>query len=139
MVQELKYQSLIAACGMNCGLCIGYLRDKNPSGGCFKKDDLNKPGSCRNCVIVNCKALAKTTSGFCYECGKYPCSRLKRLNTRYRTKYGMSMLDNLNFITGKGMQSFLENEQSRWACENCGAGLSVHRPFCLECKAEVKK
>jgi hypothetical protein len=28
MIQEQKYQGLIAACGMNCGLCIGYLRKK---------------------------------------------------------------------------------------------------------------
>ncbi len=53
MIQEQKYQGLIAACGMNCGLCIGYLRDKNSCGGCFKIDDKYKPkGMLRNNLTV---------------------------------------------------------------------------------------
>ena len=139
MIKDHSYHGLITACGMNCGICIGYLREKNPCGGCHKKDDLNKPKSCRSCVIVNCDSLAKTESGFCYECNKYPCSRLKRLDKRYRTNYGMSMINNLNFICQNGMDTFLENEQNRWTCDVCGAGLSVHRDFCLNCKSELKK
>jgi hypothetical protein len=139
MIQNHSYHGLIAACGMNCGICIGYLREKNPCGGCYKKDDLNKPKSCRSCIIVNCDALAKTDSGFCYECNKYPCSRLKQLDKRYRTNYGMSMIDNLNFICQRGMDTFLENEQSRWTCAFCGAGLSVHRDYCLNCKTKLKR
>ena len=94
----LRYKDLIAPCGMNCGLCIGYIRKKNPCGGCFKKDDENKPSQCRSCSIVNCESLAKTKSGFCYECKKYPCARLKNLDKRYREKYGMSMIENLLYI-----------------------------------------
>jgi hypothetical protein len=139
MIQEQKYKGLIAACGMNCGLCIGYLREKKPCGGCFKKDDLNKPNVCRSCAIVNCELLSKTESGFCYDCDKFPCSRLKQLDKRYRTKYSMSMLDNLNFIKANGMEKFLENEQKRWTCDVCGSGISVHRDFCLNCKTELRK
>jgi hypothetical protein len=36
---ELRYVGMIAPCGMNCGLCIGHLREKKPCGGCFRKDD----------------------------------------------------------------------------------------------------
>lgn len=137
MIQGQRYQGLIAACGMNCGLCIGYLREKKPCGGCFKKDDLNKPNACRSCAIVNCESLIKTESGFCYECDRFPCSRLKRLDKRYRAKYRMSMIDNLNFIREKGMERFLEHEQNRWTCDVCGSGISVHRGFCLHCKSKV--
>jgi hypothetical protein len=137
MIQEQKYQGLIAACGMNCGLCIGYLREKKPCGGCFKKEDLNKPKICRSCVIVNCELLKKTDSGFCYDCAKFPCARLRRLDERYRAKYRMSMIDNLKFIRENGMAKFLENEQKRWTCLNCGSGISVHRDFCLHCKSNV--
>jgi hypothetical protein len=139
MIQEQKYKGLIAACGMNCGLCIGYLREKKPCGGCFKKDDLNKPKVCRSCVIVNCESLTKTESGFCYDCDKFPCSRLKQLDKRYRTKYRMSMINNLNFIKENGMARFLENEQNRWTCDVCGSGISVHRDFCLNCKTDLRK
>ena len=137
MEKQYKYNNLIAACGMNCGLCIGFLREKNPCGGCFKKEDLNKPKSCRSCAIVNCEGLKDTDSGLCYDCSKYPCIRLKKLDKRYRSKYRMSMIDNLNFIKEKGMDKFLENEQIRWTCKTCNSGVSVHRNFCLNCKTEL--
>jgi len=129
----LRYNRMIAPCGMNCGLCIGHLREKKPCGGCFRKDDENKPDVCRSCSVVNCEYLAKTESGFCFDCPKYPCRRLKDLDKRYSAKYGMSMYENLLFIKEKGLEKFLESEQEKWKCENCGAGLSVHRVNCLNC------
>jgi hypothetical protein len=139
MIQQQKYRGLIAACGMNCGLCIGYLREKKPCGGCFKKEDVNKPNACRSCAIVNCELLAKTASGFCFDCNKFPCSRLIQLDKRYRTNYRMSMIDNLNFIKENGMERFLKNELNRWTCDVCGSGVSVHRKFCLNCKTALRK
>lgn len=135
----LKYQGLIAPCGMNCGICIGHLRDKRPCGGCFKKDSENKPKHCRSCSIVNCESLAKTASGFCFDCETYPCARLKRLDKRYRTNYGMSMIENLNYIQMFGFEKFLKNEEIRWTCSKCGHGVSVHRDFCLNCKEKINK
>lgn len=136
---SIKYQDLIAPCGMNCGICIGYLREKKPCAGCFKKDDPNKPQQCRSCTIANCEKLAKTESGFCYDCTIYPCARLKRLDKRYRTNYGMSMIENLDYIQSHGLEKFMANEESRWACKECGSGVSVHRDFCLKCKNELEK
>jgi len=132
-----KYNGLIASCGMNCGLCIGHLREKRPCGGCFKIDDKNKPKVCRSCKIVNCDLLAATKSRFCYDCEKYPCTRLKNLDKRYRTNYGMSMIENLAYIKDHGLNKFLRNEEDRWKCKVCGAGLSVHRDFCLNCKTKI--
>ncbi len=136
---KLKYKGLIAPCGMNCGICIGHMREKNPCGGCFKKDDKNKPEHCRSCNIVNCELLAKTGSGFCYDCEIYPCARLKQLDKRYRTKYGMSMMKNLEYIQRNGLDEFLKKEENRWTCKECGSGLCVHRDFCLNCRTEVRK
>jgi hypothetical protein len=139
MSQDIKYANMIAPCGMNCSICIGHLREKNSCAGCFRKDDVNKPKYCRSCIIVNCELLAETVSGFCYECEKYPCVKLKRLDKRYRTNYGMSMIENLNFIQKKGLEKFLENEDSRWTCKVCGVGLCVHRNFCLSCNTAYAK
>lgn len=133
MSGELRYIGMIAPCGMNCGLCIGHLLEKKPCGGCFRKDDENKPNVCRSCTIVNCEYLVNTESGFCYDCPCYPCRRLKELDKRYRTKYGMSMLENLGFIKENGLEVFLKSEQEKWECEICGSGLSVHRDNCLNC------
>ena len=35
---------------------------------------------------------------YCYECDGFPCARVKRLDKRYRTKYEMSMIENLEYI-----------------------------------------
>lgn len=134
---DFRYYGLIAPCGMNCGLCIGHLRKEKPCSGCFKIDDENKPKVCRSCKIVNCDLLAETQSGFCFDCEKYPCTRLKNLDKRYRTKYGMSMIKNLTYIKDHGLEKFLKSEENKWKCTVCGDGLSVHRDFCLNCKTEI--
>jgi len=136
---KFKYEGLIAPCGMNCGICIGHLREKNPCSGCFKTDDVNKPKVCRSCKIVNCDLLIEAGSGFCFDCKKYPCIRLRNLDDRDRTNYGMSMIENLAYIKSQGLKEFLKNEEVKWKCKGCGAGLSVHRDICLICKTEINK
>ncbi|MCK4531071.1 MAG: DUF3795 domain-containing protein [Candidatus Marinimicrobia bacterium] len=127
--------SMIAPCGMNCHICIGHLREKNQCAGC--NENRKKQVEYRSrCTITNCEKLAATESGFCYDCPTYPCARLKQLDTRYRTNYGMSMLENLAFIRDEGMDAFLAHEDKRWTCKHCGAKLSVHRKVCLQCGKE---
>ena len=50
----------------------------------------------------------------------------------------MSMIDNLVYIKEKGLEEFLLKEENKWECKVCGAGLSVHKDFCLNCKTELK-
>ncbi len=123
----------IAPCGMNCGICLAFLRDKNRCEGC-RIDSKHKPQSCQKCIIVNCELLKKTNSKFCYECEIYPCNRLKQLDKRYRTKYRMSMLENLAYIRDNGLSAFLQLETDRRVCPHCGTVLCIHRQFCLNCK-----
>jgi hypothetical protein len=123
---------LIAPCGMNCALCIGYQREKNTCPGCLASDK-NKPKYCRTCIIRHCPELTATKSKYCFKCKKYPCPRLKRLDKRYRTRYGMSMIENLEFIKGFGIREFVRREKKKWACKKCGQPVSVHRPDCTYC------
>ncbi|MEA2077850.1 MAG: DUF3795 domain-containing protein [Candidatus Marinimicrobia bacterium] len=126
---------MIAPCGMNCSLCIGYMRKKNTCPGCnVNRKNQTKYRSC--CTIANCEKLAATESGFCYDCPTFPCARLKQLDTRYRTNHGMSMLENLAFIRDEGLDAFLKKEEERWTCKACGAKLSVHRKECTACGKE---
>jgi hypothetical protein len=123
---------LIAPCGMNCRLCMAYQRDKRQCKGC-NSGDAAMPNSCANCVIRNCPTIQNNTSGFCYECDKIPCRRLKQLDLRYRTKYHMSMLENLTAIKLHGMDVFLRQEETRWTCAECGGIVCVHRNACPAC------
>jgi len=133
MKQEVLFEKhLIAPCGMNCGTCIGYLRDKNRCPGC-RVSSSDKAISVRKCIVPDCSHLQKTISKFCYECEKFPCQRIKNLDKRYRTKYGTSFIENLAIIKEKGLGQFLVFETKRRTCKNCGSVLSVHRANCINC------
>ena len=124
---------LVAPCGMDCGVCIGHLRDRRPCPGCNDKDDSAKPNHCVVCAIKRCEHLAEGSSALCIECPVFPCARLRRLDTRYRSKYRMSMIENLGEVRRVGAEAFVESERARWACGHCGALLSVHRTACPAC------
>lgn len=124
--------NLIAPCGMNCGVCLAYLREKNKCPGCrlFKGE---KPVSISRCKIKNCENIQNQGIGFCFKCVDFPCRRLKQLDKRYRTRYNMSMIENLENIRKFGIENFLKNEDLRWTCSKCGGTICVHRGYCYNC------
>ncbi|WP_135606565.1 DUF3795 domain-containing protein [Methanococcoides sp. NM1] len=124
--------SLIAPCGMNCGICIAYLRDKNKCPGC-RGSDINKPVTRTKCKIKNCPPFKRDKLQFCFECEKFPCDKLKHLDERYRTKYNMSMVENLENIKELSLKEFVKNEKKRWTCSECGGTICVHRRYCYSC------
>lgn len=118
--------TLIAPCGMDCAICSAFLREKNRCGGCY---DANC--SCRrHCSIAACEQVRGKYS---HDCGKFPCRRLKQLDKRYRTKYHMSMLDNLAEIQKDGIRAFVKSERERWTCADCGGTIDVHHDRCSVC------
>lgn len=131
-------EELIAPCGMNCGICMAYLRGKNKCSGCHS-DDTEKRASCSKCVIKNCEVINSNESGFCFECPNYPCKRLRQLDKRYRTKYAMSMIDNLESIKKIGLSDFVVQEKERWRCSKCGGTICVHRGYCHDCGEKINQ
>jgi hypothetical protein len=137
MIQTVYFEKHhIAPCGMNCGTCIAYLRDKNKCPGC-RINSSDKAISVKKCTVTECSYLKKTTSKFCYDCEKYPCQRIKNLDKRYRTKYRTSFIENLNMIKEKGLDKFLAFESKRRTCLSCGSVLSVHRDHCINCNHTI--
>jgi len=127
---------LIAPCGMNCCLCWGYIRDKNSCPGCLRNspDPGQKAKYRSSCKIRNCEILAKSEMKYCSDrCNHFPCARLKQLDKRYRTKYGMSMIDNLKMIKNHGIRHFIRDQKDQWTCQKCGQLLCVHKPTCPSC------
>ena len=137
---QVMEEKLIAPCGMNCRLCIAYQ---------FRENDFNKQGFHRtycpgcvprgeNCTHMGskCELLGKGEVRFCSECESFPCKRLKALDNRYRTKYHMSMIENLQFIKENGMDEFLENENIKWQCPVCGEVICCHNGLCLNCNLD---
>jgi hypothetical protein len=124
--------TLIAPCGMNCRLCMAYIRDNKACPGC-RGDDSVKSKTCVTCRIRNCENIGQGKAHFCFSCDSFPCDRLKHLDKRYRTKYGMSMIDNLKKIRKLGVRQFIRDEKERWRCPSCGEMICVHKPQCLSC------
>ncbi len=125
--------TLLAPCGMNCSICLGFQRERNVCKGC-RNNEGQKTKTRLNCIIKNCTYFQETDSLFCYDCPKYPCARLKQLDKRYRTKYHMSMMENLGNIKLLGKEKFMESENERWKCPECGGLTCVHRGYCLQCE-----
>lgn len=126
---------LMAPCGMNCALCMAFLRDRKPCPGCNLGDE-NKPMHCVNCAIKNCPELAGAK--YCFKCASFPCARLRNLDKRYRAKYGMSMIANLEAIKDIGIREFTRREKARWACQDCGGLICVHYDACGSCGHQWK-
>ena len=102
-------ENLIAPCGMNCGLCLHFLRAENKCEGCKSGRKVN--GRPIKCGIKLCM---DRQGEYCFECEKFPCEKLKKLDQRYREKYGMSEIENLEYIRGNGMKVFLEKENKKY-------------------------
>ncbi len=138
---NLNYGRGAAPCGMNCSLCISYQArqydlkrrgfSRSYCAGCLPRG--------KNCLFMksHCDLLANGLVRFCYECLDFPCSRLKNLDKRYRTKYHMSMLANLDFIKTHGVASFLKKETAAGSCTGCGEPLCCHNGLCLNCNLAV--
>jgi hypothetical protein len=127
---------LIAPCGMNCGVCKGYLAYKHRvprvrgkvtyCAGCRPRE--------KNCYIKRgCKKLTHHQAQFCYECEAMPCEKLAHLDRRYRERYGMSMVENLRTLKAKGMDEFLKSQAEKHLCPTCGDAVCVHDGKCYSC------
>ena len=131
---------LIAPCGMNCTICANYLALQNE----VKSKGIRIPycAGCRprnkKCAFLkkHCSKLLKSEVTFCFECTSFPCDRLKTIDDRYKARYKMSLIDNLNFIKKHGMKNFLEEQEKLWKCPNCGEMVSCHNGICFNCELE---
>ncbi|XHH08411.1 MAG: DUF3795 domain-containing protein [Candidatus Bathyarchaeia archaeon] len=125
---------LFARCGINCRTCVGFFgytlngERQTPCGGCQTRQ-----ATC-NFYENNCKhPELKNKIQHCYECADFPCENLKKIDQDYSKKYGLSIIENLNYIKLKGMAAFLEREREQWKCPNCGGVLCVHTKRCYTC------
>ena len=128
---------LIAPCGMNCGICSGYLAHKYDA----KSKGIRMPycTGCRprdkKCAFLKkrCNLLLSYKVQYCYECSDYPCERLRHIDNRYKKYFRMSMIENLEFIKENGIKQLLKKEQEKWKCPECEAVICCHNGICFNC------
>jgi hypothetical protein len=126
---------LIAPCGVNCRLCRSYLRDRHPCPGC-RGGDCHKSKASITCAIKNCKELAIGKYRFCFSCAEFPCTVLLHLDHRYRARYSVSVIENLERIKAVGVEKFITEETTKWSCPECASFLCMHKPLCVNCGYE---
>lgn len=127
--------AMIAPCGVNCLACSAYLNMKNPCPGCRATSEEHKRKSCMNCVKKKC-AFDK---GFfwCFECNRFPCSRIKDLNKRYTQNYDVDLIQN-GLDAQDNIVVFMKAQRNRFTCNVCGGVIDQHHHKCSECGVEVK-
>ena len=132
-------EALIAPCGMNCRICIGYFgytmsgnKRKMKCIGCKPRD--------KGCAFLKkyCKKLSKKEIDYCFNCSDFPCSHLERLDKGYQERYNMSMIENLKKIRDNGMDSFLNEQEKKYRCKECGGVICVHNGTCYSCGKQIK-
>ena len=136
-VQSEKFTpELVAPCGMNCGVCKAYLAYSR--GVPKQRGKVTHCAGClprgKNCFIKRgCEKLLQNRVRFCFECEQMPCKNLERVDRRYRSRYNMSMVENLKELKAKGVEEFLKNQQAKYKCQACGDVVSVHDRKCYSC------
>ena len=135
------HEELVAPCGMNCAICSWYLaygHDVKSQGirmpyciGCRPRD--------KKCAFLKkkCELLMSSRVRYCYECSSFPCEVLKRLDKPLRPYFGITMIENLEYIREHGVEAFLETEAAKWRCPECGAVICCHNGLCYKCQLDT--
>ena len=127
---------LIAPCGMNCNVCSAYLA--------YKRDLPKRRGNvkckgCRprnkQCAFVKKRCgdrLMKDQVRYCYECVDFPCEHIRKISAKYEKRWGVSFIQNLEYIREYGELKFLAREKRKWKCTKCGGTISIHNNRCYD-------
>ncbi len=123
-------RKMIAPCGVNCFACSAHLNNKKPCPGCRAPEEDITRKSCRNCEKKKC-AFDQGLK-WCFECDKFPCSRIKDLDKRYKQNYNISLIQN-GMDAKADMKGFLEKQRDLFLCRECGGIIDQHHMKCSAC------
>ena len=95
------YNGRIPACGVFCGGCPTYTREKRPCKGA----ELNS-SRCEKCKTFHLCCLEKEIT-HCFQCSSFPCTKFKGFTKRW-LKYGQNFIENQKLLSEIGEVAFLE-------------------------------
>ncbi|MFX1238380.1 MAG: DUF3795 domain-containing protein [Promethearchaeota archaeon] len=147
-------KELLAPCGLYCGVCGIYKAHKENKIGLKKVllptfnfvaknvDDI----SCTGClsdgvVFIGCQScqIKKCTSGKeiegCHQCEEWPCKHIDNFPVTIAKKV---MLRNIPLWKVLGTEKFVESEETRYTCPECGNILFRGAKKCIKCETLVK-
>jgi hypothetical protein len=100
------YYGRVPACGVFCGGCPTYIRDKKPCPGAETNIE-----RCEKCTIFH-PCCEERKISHCHQCSDFPCAKFKRF-TKSWLKYGQNFIDNQKMIKELGIDQFLKHYNSK--------------------------
>jgi len=143
-----KYDSY---CGIYCGACEilnaeteqdkervakmwGSTPDQVNCRGC-KTDTLFI--NCANCKIRDC--AQEKEAEFCIECDDYPCGIYKEwIGNAERVPHIKVTDANMKYIKNNGVEQWLNDQKTKWACPQCNANFAWYTQKCKKCKEDLR-
>jgi hypothetical protein len=95
--------------------------------------------SAGHCVTCGIKACARfKVYEFCYECTELStCELMQKFIGDARWPYHQGILKNMEMIRRDGLTKWLEAQEQRWRCSNCGTFHSWWDETCFRCGQAV--
>lgn len=101
LVEQLKhYGGVVPSCGVFCGGCPVYVRDRKPCPGA------SLANRCERCKTFHL-CCAERGITHCYKCETFPCRKFKDFAKRWE-KYGQKLIENQLLMKSVGPESFLD-------------------------------
>ncbi|MBW1660361.1 MAG: DUF3795 domain-containing protein [Deltaproteobacteria bacterium] len=156
-------RELIGPCGLYCGVCAIYIADRDNNrklkerlvalykGGAPDKGVL--PGSedltvedirckgcqsdeifvyCRQCPIRDC--VEKKGYEGCYQCDDFPCGHIENFPMTVGKRVILRAIPHWRKV---GTEKFVQDEEARYVCPECGNKLFRGAMRCNQCKTEL--
>jgi hypothetical protein len=154
---------LVAPCGLYCGVCAIYIahRDDNqkfkerllnvyqgkvhgkgklPNAEDLSVEDIRCRGCvsddrfmhCQQCDIRDC-SREKVFTG-CHQCNEFPCHRIAGFPMAVGKKVILRAIPHWREV---GTEKWIEDEEARYICPECGNKLFRGVVRCNKCKVEV--
>ena len=121
-------------CGLFCGACPKMLSTKAGTGTdlCYGCKSGQPTGYCAICGI---KACARDRAHeFCNECSEYgACGLIEKFLKDTNWPYQQIASSNMESIRQHGLSKWLEAQEQRWRCADCGASHSWWDEACPRC------
>ncbi|OLS12883.1 MAG: hypothetical protein RBG13Loki_3518 [Promethearchaeota archaeon CR_4] len=158
---EIENESLLAPCGLYCGVCGIYIatRDGNEElrqklskfygtkvvetacRGCMQPEpaDCQFP-ICGACVIRNCVKGKELQS--CAQCKKFPCEKISNFPLPVARQFMSEAIPLWRSLcmelgTETGNRAFARSQIERFSCKNCGRSLFRGATWCKACHSPV--
>ncbi|MBU1568060.1 MAG: DUF3795 domain-containing protein [Proteobacteria bacterium] len=100
-----SYHGRVPACGVFCGGCPTYTRERQPCPGADKNIK-----RCEGCKTFHLCCEEKGIR-HCHECSDFPCKRFRDFAKRW-LKYGQDFIDNQKILKEIGEEQFLNHYNS---------------------------